>query len=496
MRETVLILLVSAACCLFLSPSARHGDAGRAAASEPAAKPAIAPFRPLPTPQQIAWQRGELTLFLHFGVNTFTDREWGLGNEDEKIFNPGRLDARQWVRAAKAGGFKTVILTAKHHDGFCLWPSKYTEHSVKNSPWRGGQGDVVRQLADACRDEGIKLGLYLSPWDRHEKSYGDSPRYNQHYRDQLTELMTGYGPIAEVWFDGACGEGPNGKRQQYDWPGFIEVIRRLQPQAVIFSDAGPDVRWIGNEAGTAGDPCWAAVDPAIVPYPGANGPGIHEMLQHGLPRGSVWRPGESDVSIRPGWFWHAAEDGKLRSVDNLVNLYFKSVGRNSLLLLNVPPNKEGRLSDGNVRRLTEFHARLAAIFATDLAAGRPATASSVRAPGEALAPARAVDADADSYWAAADGHGGDWLEVDLGSSKPINVLRIEEPIALGQRVEAFRLEVLDAGQWKTVAHGSTIGHKRLARFPTVTAQRVRLSIDQSLAPPAISSFGLYYDADH
>jgi len=363
---------------------------------------------------------------------------------------------------------------------------------VKNSPWRGGKGDVVRELADACRHEGLKLGLYLSPWDRHEKSYGDSPRYNQHYRNQLTELMSNYGPIAEVWFDGACGEGPNGKRQQYDWKSFIEVIRRLQPQAVIFSDAGPDIRWIGNEAGIAGDPCWAAVDPAVVPYPGSDGPGIHEMLQHGLPRGSVWRPGESDVSIRPGWFWHAAEDDKLRSVDNLLDLYFKSVGRNSLLLLNVPPNKDGRLSDGDVRRLAEFHARLAAIFAADLAAGRPATASSVHAPGEAFAPGRAVDADADSYWAAADGQDASWLEVDLGSPKSINVVRIEEPIALGQRVEAFRLEALDAGQWRTVAEGSTIGHKRLLRFPAVAAQRVRLAIDKSLATPAISSFGLYY----
>jgi alpha-L-fucosidase len=220
---------------------------------------------------------------------------------------------------------------------------------------------------------------------------------------------------------------------------------------------------------------------------------MEQMLQHGRPGGSLWRPGECDVSIRPGWFWHAAENDKVRSVDNLVDLYFKSVGRNSLLLLNVPPNKEGRLSDGDVRRLAEFHARLESIFATDLAAGRPATASSVRAPAEAFAPALAVDADADSYWAAADGHRDGWLEVDLGSPKPINLVRIEEPIALGQRVEAFRLEAFDAGQWKTAAEGSTIGHRRLLRFPTVTAQRVRLSIDKSLATPAISSFGLYYD---
>ena len=197
-----------------------------------------------------------------------------------------------------------MILTAKHHDGFCLWPSKYTEHSVKNSPWRDGQGDVVRELADACRAEGVKLGLYLSPWDRHEKTYGDSPKYNQYYLNQLTELLTNYGPIAEVWFDGACGEGPNGKRQEYDWPAVHATVRKLQPEAVMFSDAGPDVRWIGNESGIAGDPCWSTVDPARVPYAGFDRSDTREALQHGDPNGSLWRPGECDVSIRPGWFWH------------------------------------------------------------------------------------------------------------------------------------------------------------------------------------------------
>ena len=259
---------------------------------------------PAPTPQQVAWQDMEITVFIHFGVNTFTNREWGEGTEDPKVFNPTKLDARQWVRAAKAGGAGMVILTAKHHDGFCLWPSKYTEHSVKNSPWRDGKGDVVRELADACRAEGVKLGLYLSPWDRHEKTYGDSPKYNQHYLNQLTELLRDYGPIAEVWFDGACGEGPNGKRQVYDWPAVHATVRKLQPEAVMFSDAGPDVRWIGNESGIAGDPCWSMIDPARVPYAGFSGPGVGDVLQHGDPNGSLWRPGECDVSIRPGWFWH------------------------------------------------------------------------------------------------------------------------------------------------------------------------------------------------
>ena len=452
-----------------------------------------APVPPVPTPQQLAWQRGEISIFLHFGVNTFTDREWGEGKENPKIFNPTQLDARQWVRAAKAGGAKIVILTAKHHDGFCLWPSKYTEHCVKNSPWRNGQGDVVRELADACREGGMKLGLYLSPWDRHEKTYGDSPKYNEHYRNQLTELLTDYGPVVEVWFDGACGEGPNGKRQQYDWPSFHAVIRKLQPKAVVFSDAGPGVRWIGNESGISGDPCWATVDPRKVPYAGFEGPGVIEHLQHGDKGGSVWRPGESDVSIRPGWFWHKSQDDKVRSVENLVDLYFKSVGRNSLLLLNVPPNDKGLLSDTDVKRLAEFRAKLDKIFATDLAARKKATAGNTREGDAAFGPARALDGDPDTYWATDDGRTSGWIEVDLGASAKLNVAMMQEAIALGQRVESYQVQVQDGNAWRTISKGTTIGHKKLDRFPPVTAQRVRLVIDKALACPTIATFGLYCD---
>jgi alpha-L-fucosidase len=451
-----------------------------------------APVAPVPTPQQVAWQRGEITVFVHFGVNTFTDREWGLGNEDEKIFNPTQLDARQWARAAKSVGAQIVILTAKHHDGFCLWPSKYTEHSVKRSPWRGGKGDVVRELADACRAEGLKLGLYLSPWDRHERSYGDSPRYNEFYRNQLTELMTNYGPLAEVWFDGACGEGPNGRRQQYDWPGFHAIVRRLQPKAVMFSDAGPDVRWIGNERGIAGDPCWSPVDPARVPLPGKSGKDVIESLQHGDRDGTVWRPGESDVSIRPGWFYHANQDAKVRAVENLVDLYFKSVGRNSLLLLNIPPNPKGLLADIDVQRLKEFRAALDAIFKTNLAARCKAQASNVRGGDSSYAAAQALDANPDTYWATDDGQTSPWLQVDLGRPTVFNVVMIQEAIALGQRIEAWHLEMWRNGRWEPIAHGTTVGHKRLEHFEPVTAQRVRLVIEQSKACPLVASFGLYH----
>jgi alpha-L-fucosidase len=279
----------------------------------------------------LLWQRDELAMFLHFGVNTFTDREWGDGREDPAIFNPSSLDARQWARTARAAGFRSVILTAKHHDGFCLWPTRTTEHSVAKSPFRGGTGDVVREMVDACRAEGLRPGLYLSPWDRNNAAYGNSALYNDLYSDQLTELLTQYGPLAEVWFDGANGEGPNGKKQVYDWPRTFAIVRRHQPNCRHLLRRRPDVRWCGNENGSAGDPNWSSVDPSIVTYPGASGQGIIDALQHGQPTGSVWRPAECDTSIRPGWFYHPADDAKVAPRTTSVDLYHLSVGRNAKL---------------------------------------------------------------------------------------------------------------------------------------------------------------------
>ena len=319
--------------------------------------------RPRPTAAQLAWQRDELALFLHFGVNTFTDREWGDGREDPAIFAPAALDARAWARTARAAGFRAMILTAKHHDGFCLWPTKTTTHSVAKSPWRGGRGDVVREFVDACRAEGLGAGLYLSPWDRNHPAYGDSPRYNDVYADQLTELLTQYGRLNEVWFDGANGEGPNGKRQVYDWPRTFGLVKKLQPNAVVFSDAGPDVRWCGNENGTAGEPNWSTVDPARVPAPGVSGPGVIDALQHGDRDGTVWRPAEADTSIRPGWFHHPAEDARVKSADRLFDIYCHSVGRNSKLLLNVPPTRDGVLHPNDIASLMAFRDLRAARFA-------------------------------------------------------------------------------------------------------------------------------------
>jgi len=416
--------------------------------------------RPRPSSSLLTWQRDELAMFLHFGVNTFTNREWGDGKEDPKIFAPARLDAREWARVAKAAGFRALILTAKHHDGFCLWPSRTTSHTVASSPWRAGGGDLVKEFTDACRAEGLRAGLYLSPWDRNAPTYGDSPRYNDLYVEQLRELLTHYGNIHEVWFDGANGEGPNGKRQQYDWPRVWGEVRRLQPRAVMFSDAGPDVRWCGNENGSAGDPNWSTVNPAIVTVPGMSGPGIIDALQHGDPNGSVWRPAEADTSIRLGWFHHPAEDERVRSVDALVNLYFRSVGRNAKLLLNVPPTRDGVLHPTDISRLMGFADRRRAMFAVDLAAGRRVTRR--RAGSTASA------------------------ELDLGSPRSVGVLRLEEPIERGQVVTSYVVSASAGdGPFEEVARGTTIGYARLDRITPRMMTRVRVelrALDDGSAP--------------
>ncbi len=411
--------------------------------------------RPRPSPSQLLWQQDEFALFLHFGVNTFTDREWGDGTEAEALFAPAQLDARQWARTARAAGFRAMILTAKHHDGFCLWPTATTKHSVASSPWRGGGGgDLVREFTDACRAEGLRAGLYLSPWDRNAPSYGDSPRYNDFYCAQLTELLTRYGPIHEVWFDGANGEGPTGRRQQYDWARYWGLVRRLQPDAVMFSDAGPDVRWIGNEIGVAGDPNWSTVDPAAVPFPGASGERVLAMLQHGEPppphRGTVWRPGETDVSIRPGWFHHPAEDERVKSVDELVELYFTSVGRNSKLLLNVPPTRDGVLHPTDVARLLSMRAQLDARFARDR-----------------------------------------FADVNAGQTTTVSLADLREDIAHGQAVARYTLHGRTGATWRVLSRGTTIGARKLDRFEPVPVSAVRVTIEEAIGRPGPVRIRLY-----
>ena len=460
----------------------RRRDLVRATAAF-AAAPMLRKFpalrRPVPSPQQLRWQREETALFIHFGINTFTDREWGDGVESPSLFAPPRLDARQWARAARAAGAGSMVLTAKHHDGFCLWPTATTQHSVASASWRDGAGDVVREFVEACRAEGLGAGLYLSPWDRHEPSYGTGERYNDFYEAQLSELLTRYGRLVEVWFDGANGEGPNGKRQAYDWPRIHRRVRALQPRAVIFSDAGPDVRWIGNERGVAGETCWSTIDPTAVPYPGYDAPGVGELLQRGDPQGSVWRPGETDVSIRPGWFWHPVQDAQVRSVDNLVELHFTSVGRNSKLLLNVPPTRDGVLHPTDVSRLEGYGASVRRLYATDHASR--ARSSDRRAQ-------RLVDGDPDTWWspAGATGH----AELELRRAADVSVICLEEAIRHGQTVERYRVEARVAGTWRIVSKGTTIGHRKLDRIEPVMADAVRLVIESAVDVPRIGRLGL------
>lgn len=397
-------------------------------------------------------------MFVHFGVNTFTDREWGDGSESPSIFNPAALDARQWARTARAAGFKSMILTAKHHDGFCVWPTRTTTHSVASSPWRNGQGDVVREFVEACRAEGLKPGLYLSPWDRNAAAYGDSPRYNDFYIAQLTELLTQYGTLHEIWFDGANGEGPDGRKQQYDWPRVWATVRTLQPDAVMFSDAGPDLRWIGNERGAAGITNWSTVDPTIVTVPGMSGDEVMRSLQDGDRDGTAWRPGETDVSIRPGWFHHAAEDVKVRSADELVSLYFSSVGRNSKLLLNVPPTRDGLLHTRDIASLTAMRTQLDAVFATDRAAG---AAQQFRRISEQTAT----------------------VSLMLREPALVRVIDLRESIGNGQRVARFRVEGFVGTAWQQLCAGTTIGARRLERVAPVRCSGLRLLIDDCAETP-------------
>jgi alpha-L-fucosidase len=426
-----------------------------------------------PTAQQLAWQRAELSMFLHFGVNTFTDREWGDGSEDPGLFRPDALDATQWVQAAREAGFRYVILTAKHHDGFCLWPTRTTEHSVRSSSWKEGKGDVVGEFARACHEDGLKIGLYLSPWDRHEPCYGDSPAYNRFFQRQLAELLTEYGEVAEVWFDGACGEGPNGRRQEYDWHGYYEVVRRLQPEALI-AICGPDIRWVGNEDGFAAETEWSVREPDPVFHAGASGP--------------VWWPAECDVSIRPGWFWHHSEDEKVKPLSHLMEIYYQSVGRNSVLLLNVPPNARGLLADPDVAALRAFRQEIDQTFAVDLARGRPVTASSTSPGSRAGA---VVNDGPEAYWSPAEGDAQPWLEIDLGAPVGWTVSMLQEPIAEGQRVERYQLDALTGEGWKTIATGTTIGQKKLDRFPPVRATKARLTLLGWRERPMIARVGVF-----
>jgi alpha-L-fucosidase len=452
----------------------------------------LTPYGAAPSPRQLAWHRMEANAFVHITLNTFTDKEWGYGDESPALFNPTDFDADQIVGVAKAGGLKGVIVTAKHHDGFCLWPSAYTDHSVKNSPFRDGKGDVLAEVSAACRRQGLKFGVYLSPWDRHHADYG-RPAYIQYYRNQLRELLTRYGPIFEVWFDGANGgDGYYGGAREvrkiaadyYDWPTTFALVRQLQPMAVTFDPKGSDLRWVGNETGEAGDPCWATMDEA--PYTQAKG-------MSGVRGGSVWWPAEVDVSLRPGWFWHAAEEGRARDPANLTTLYFQAVGRGANLLLNLPPNARGVIPKDDARKVTAWGDALRAMFADNLAAGAKASASNVRGGSAAYAARHVLDGRADRFWACDDEALAPSLVLTLPTARTFDVVRLREHLPLGLRVDAFALDAEgEGGRWIEFAQRRGIGAQRLVRLPApLTTRRVRLRILEAPAGPAITEFSLF-----
>ncbi len=477
--------------------SASLGVGFRTPAAGPVGPPS--PAGAVPSPRQLAWQELAYYGFVHFTVNTFTDREWGQGDESPDVFAPSAFDARQWARVAREAGMAGLILTAKHHDGFCLWPSRFTDHSVRQSRWQDGRGDVVRALAEACRAEGLKLGVYLSPWDRHHAEYG-RPAYLEYYRAQLRELLSAYGPLFEVWFDGANGgDGYYGGAREtrridaavyYDWPRTFGLVRELQPQAVMFSDAGPDVRWVGNEDGLGFETAWMTIDRAPL-YPGFPG---YPPLAAGRPDGPDWVPPEVDVSIRPGWFYHASEDAQVKSLAQLVDIYHASVGRSATLLLNVPPDRRGLFHETDVERLRALRAWLDRTLGSDLARGARAEASAVRGGAAPFAADRVLDGDASTYWATDDGETTGWLELRLAAPARFDQVRLREAVALGQRVEEWSLEAEAAGGWRTLVRGTTIGVRRMVRFEPVTASRVRLRILRSRACPALAELGLFLSA--
>lgn len=424
------------------------------------------PARPVvPTAEQAAWQEGEMYLFVHFGINTFTGRDWGDGREDPQTFRPTDVDAAQWARTAVAAGFKGLIFTTKHHDGYAMWPTKYSTFSVAQSPWLNGTGDVVKLVAEACAQFDLPFGVYLSLWDRKEPSYG-TPAYDDYFAGQLTELMTNYGPIFEVWLDSAHGEGVD---PSYNFDRYFELIKSLQPKALI-ANAGPDIRWSGNELGY--------VDPA-------------EMSSI---RDGKWYPNECDVPNRPGWFWRSSEDTKVKPLSELLSIYFDCVGRNGVLLVNVPPNRQGAFSQWDVAGLLEFRKALDVIFSVNLAAGSSASGSNVRASFEGWAASLAVDGLEETFWATDPDVRSAELVLDLTGCARFNTIEIREPIQYGERIRSYRIEIAgEDGMWKTVATGSIVGRKRLHQIETVGASRVRLVVDDAEGGIAVEELGLYFN---
>ena len=454
------------------------------------------PYGPIPSKSHLAWHQMEFYAFVHFNMNTFTNMEWGFGDESPDLFNPVELDCRQWARTCKEAGMKGIILTAKHHDGFCLWPSQYTEHSVKNSPWKDGKGDVVKELSDACKEYDLKMGLYLSPWDRNHSDYG-SPEYITYYRNQLRELLTNYGEIFEFWIDGANGgtgyyggadeDRKVNRKTYYDWPNTFKIVRELQPDAVIFSDAGPDIRWVGNEQGWANETNWCLLrrDEAWPGWP------RYKELRSGHENGTHWVPAEVDVSIRPGWYYHSSEDNQVKSLKQLLDIYYHSVGRNANLLLNFPVDNRGLIHEKDVEQVLKLAEALKADFDIELTSGKKVAATNTRGNSSHYRASNVNDRNRETYWTTENNITDASLVIDLEEPVEFNRFVIQEYIPLGQRVQEFTLEAMVEDNWKLLASETTIGYKRILRLPTVKTSRVRLNIIRSKASPLISNIELY-----
>ncbi|WP_369014062.1 alpha-L-fucosidase [Flavobacterium anhuiense] len=454
------------------------------------------PFGPVPTQKQIDWQEMEFYAFVHFSLNTFTNKEWGYGDESPELFNPSQLDVRQWARVVKEAGMKGIILVAKHHDGFCLWPSAYTERSVKNSPWENGKGDLVKELAAACKEYDLKLGLYLSPWDRNHPQYG-KPEYITYFRNQLKELLTNYGDVFEMWFDGANGGdgyygGANETRKintltYYNWDETYKLIYDIAPKTLVWGVGPSEARWIGNEEGRAGKTNWSLLRQKDE----LAGKVHYTEFMSGHEDGEKWVPGEADVSIRPGWFYHSVEDDKVRSLDEMVDIYYESIGRNATLLLNLPVDRRGLVHENDEARLKELVATIKADFKTELLAGTQVQASNIRGNDPNFGPQNVIDGNKNTYWATDDKVKEASVEFTFKKPTTINRVLLQEYIKLGQRVKAFSIEVKVDGQWKTIANETTIGYKRILRLNRVTATALRVNVLDAKAGFVISTIEAY-----